>query len=500
MSDVGTKIYNIICKSTYGIWLVIFILGGPLFLNIFSRTTFLSSKTGAMGFAIYLALIVAFTAGLYFFGRSAKIKFPKFAFWFVLALGIALRLIAIYKINVPVISDFEIYFEQAKALANGTVLYNDYVAMFPHTIGYPAILSVVFRIFGASILCAQVFNIFCFVVTAAALYFAVKNLISVRVALISILIFSIWPSQIIFAAFVATEAVYTMFFMVAFLIMSLIIKSKKKISNSKFIIGVVAVGIIAAITNQIRPTAVVLIIASIIMIFLLKWINGEKISIKNFVIRSVAIVLMITVFFATGILLRSGISKLVGMDVAANSGGYTLYVGANTDNFGLWNEDDAVAIGDMRTSGKYTPTELNDKLTEMGIKRIFADPFAIVKNMIIKNGIMWSTDSYAMTWQEKSNEITDDSGTYTINTFLSDIEEAFYFAAMLFALYGVIRKLKQKSYVGDKSLFVYIIILGYAAAFILAEASNRYHYPTLPFLAVAAAIGLSQLRRGNRLQ
>src|ERR1035437_6899560 len=99
MKDVGTKIYNLICKSVYGIWLAIFILGGPLVLNLYSRATFLAGKTGVMGFAIYAALIIAFALGLYFLGKAANIRFPKFSFWIVIAIGIALRLIAINTIN-----------------------------------------------------------------------------------------------------------------------------------------------------------------------------------------------------------------------------------------------------------------------------------------------------------------------------------------------------------------------------------------------------------------
>lgn len=289
--------------------------------------------------------------------------------------------------------------------------------------------------------------------------------------------------------------------MIAVLLVSIAFKMKRTGASKKILlICFGTAGIIAATANQIRPTGIILVIAAISMIILLKWIDNEKFSLKTLIMRAIAIALMLTTFFATGILLRAGVSKIIGKDVAANAGGYTLFVGANIESFGSWNEDDAVGVGEMRTGGNYDPTELNDKLTQMGIERLLANPMATIKNMVIKNGIMWATDSYAMIWVEKSNQITFESGEYSIIMFLSDIEEAFYFAAMLFALFGVIRKLKQKSYSGDRSLFIYIIILGYGAAFILAEESNRYHYPALPFLAIAAAIGLTQIQKRNRLQ
>ena len=82
----------------------------------------------------------------------------------VLAASAVVRIWCVRNLPMQPESDDKTYYEIANLLKEGTLLtdgpgYCDYVAMFPHVLGYPYALSIVFRLFGTSVLTAQYFNV-----------------------------------------------------------------------------------------------------------------------------------------------------------------------------------------------------------------------------------------------------------------------------------------------------------------------------------------------------
>ena len=68
-------------------------------------------------------------------------------------------------------ADYQTFFQAAADLADGGPLSGkDYIAMFPHILGYAAFLSVFFRLFGVSILTAAAVNVILTTLSGVILY------------------------------------------------------------------------------------------------------------------------------------------------------------------------------------------------------------------------------------------------------------------------------------------------------------------------------------------
>jgi len=77
----------------------------------------------------------------------------------VFLLAFIVRLTFVLCVPISPVSDFALYFEMAKSMAGGVPYAQGYIALFPHTITFPFILSIFFRIFGSSILKAQMVGV-----------------------------------------------------------------------------------------------------------------------------------------------------------------------------------------------------------------------------------------------------------------------------------------------------------------------------------------------------
>lgn len=79
----------------------------------------------------------------------ANIAERKAICYAVIAIAVSVpRLLVISLFTVFPKDDFKFYHTLASALAEGHVAGSNYISLFPHTFGYPAVLSLIYRIFG----------------------------------------------------------------------------------------------------------------------------------------------------------------------------------------------------------------------------------------------------------------------------------------------------------------------------------------------------------------
>ena len=69
------------------------------------------------------------------------------------------RILSITFIKVIPSNDFLTYHTLASKLSKGSVAFNDYISMFPHVIGYPSLLAIFYKLFGSSVIVANILNI-----------------------------------------------------------------------------------------------------------------------------------------------------------------------------------------------------------------------------------------------------------------------------------------------------------------------------------------------------
>ncbi|MEN6470586.1 MAG: hypothetical protein ABFC62_03870, partial [Clostridiaceae bacterium] len=126
------------------------------------------------------AAILAFAAALCAVFAAARLaSWEKFAFFWkgktrrlliaeriaaglTLLIAAALRVWAVKTLPIDPSSDYQTYYQVAELLTKGGLSasgYAGYIAQFPHVIGYPFLLSLLFRVTGPSLAAGLYFNI-----------------------------------------------------------------------------------------------------------------------------------------------------------------------------------------------------------------------------------------------------------------------------------------------------------------------------------------------------
>lgn len=132
-------------------------------------------------------------------------------FWALLGIGIGVRIWWLWAVDTQPITDFAWYFDRAVGLADGRGYTTEHGATAYWPVGYPFALSLVFRIFGASLWIAKVFNsvccIGCSLLTAAIAY---RSMGSRVVSFLAGLAVTLSPGFVAYSGILASEPLYTL--------------------------------------------------------------------------------------------------------------------------------------------------------------------------------------------------------------------------------------------------------------------------------------------------
>ncbi|MDR0292778.1 MAG: glycosyltransferase family 39 protein, partial [Oscillospiraceae bacterium] len=111
--------------------------------------------------------------------------------------------------RVSPVMDFSRMFATAAAFAENRPLPDPaYQAVFPHLLGYPFVLSLLFRVSGPSVAAAQIFNLFLSLCIAALLFSVGKKLLGVGCGLAAGLLWALMPSHFMLLSLVAGEPLH----------------------------------------------------------------------------------------------------------------------------------------------------------------------------------------------------------------------------------------------------------------------------------------------------
>jgi serine O-acetyltransferase len=411
----------------------------------------------------------------------------RLALILILAFCFIIRLVAILFLNVVPESDFLTYHQMAETIANGIPLMSKYGAVFPHTIGYAMVLSVVYKIFGVSVFYIQIFNIIIATLTAYLIYKLTTRLTTSKIGLLSAFLYAIFPSFILYSELIATEMLFTLLFLIVIYLICLL---NGKLSYSL----VFLMGIVAAITNSIRPCGpVVLFAISLYIIFILKEAIFKKIA---------SILILIVIYTACYLGIYSVISNLNGFPVAKSPVGYNIYVGGNIENYGAWNIDDASFSGSIMEKENFSPDEFHKEFLKLGIQRFIYNGFINnVKLIAIKFGLMWGTDSLVCFYLEQDLNFYNILSIYHLKSMCN----GYHILILIFIILGAKELFFNENTDYKKSglLFISLIVMGIAAQHLIAEVMERYSYSAMAVMLPIASYGfysqMDKLKGGIRM-
>ena len=409
----------------------------------------------------------------------------------IFTLTFTARFICISLLDVIPKNDFALYYNLAEQFSKNNFVGKSYISMFPHTFGYPFILSLFFKIFGTQIIAAQVINIITESGIAIVLYYLGKHLFNSKAGFLSGLIYAFWPSHILYSVLVSTEGIFTLLFLVSLLLFFRISNIEKiKLSIINFII----LGAICAILNSIRPLGI-LVISVYSLVYLINWkIASMKIHLQ----KLLPVIAFLLSYFIIFNFISIGISKIILKEVAKSPIGFNLYVGSNIKYSGRWNAEDSKVLENQMGNGKFDAQKVHYKLTILAIERYKSQGWLNIKLFAQKFLVMWASDDDILSYI-KAGLTGDKILTIKYNTlyrYLGIICNLYYIITLFLCIISLFSIRKNMN---NKFVTIILLILGIAFIHLVMEVHGRYHYPAIPLLTVLAGYGAYEINRINFL-
>lgn len=424
----------------------------------------------------------------------------------VLILGTVVRIWVINKLPIAPSSDYQTYFQVADLLSQGILNssgYSGYIAQFPHVIGYPFILSLLFRVTGPSVAAGIYLNLAASLISVYLTYRITRTLCGRMGGMIALFAAAFWPSQILYGTLLGSESVFTCLLLLLISLFIYFFRYPVSLGNREGAIFLCAIlGIFIGLVNAIRPMAMIFLIAVILCIapYVVNFNRNEKMLNSTLTRAScqgwfIALVIF-TGFFICNQLLSSSISNTIAYKLPGSSVsfGYNLMVGVNIEADGAWNQQDADFFANEFTSTN-SPHSAHEACIDVALQRIKNDPVGVSNLALKKFTLLWKNDDYGKTWTElfltQQGNMTPERQNI-INRF-TQWNNFFYLFSILFSSVFGIQMLKKKDPGPEHALI--LLFVGTVILHMVLECQNRYHYFILPVFMILASMGIVGIYR-----
>lgn len=351
----------------------------------------------------------------------------------------------------------------------------DYISVFPHTAGFPIVLSLLYRWFGSDLLIPQILNIALDVVSVILLYYIVRVFHRNRIAFGAGMLYALWPSQIIYTGLIYTEKLFFVF-----MLCSIFTFLQWYTSKQKHLYALILTGIFASLAGLTRPLGLLLMVSFFVAILI-----APSFSIKKKILQFVPLVVSFFVItFACQWLLQSYIQK----PIAKLPFGYNLYVGFNKVYQGAWNPSDAAELSQIIKQKDDSAQEIHDIFFAKAQQRFTEYSFTEVLQLFgSKFKLMWSHDDESIQYTREKYEKTSGNAFdfYRYERLFIKVSNLYYFSIILLSFLAMWLPLHKKAIM---SLFPLLLLyIGTTILHLFVESAPRYHLPAIPLFCIFAA-------------
>ena len=392
--------------------------------------------------------------------------------------------------------DYQTFYDAAVNLSEGKQLVNqDYIAMFPHILGYATFLGIFLRGFGQTILTAAVLNVLLTGASGILIYILTLRWTGKRTAAAFVSFhWALCPSKLLYNTMALSEPYYTFLLLLFLLLSSLAVdcglssdsrgRGEKATSSVLWaaVLGLLG-GLILALMNSARPIGLIPIIALLIWLLLLRK-NSDRI--KRVGSAAYLVVLLIT-YILSGQAWNTYATLKLGQ-APPSVPGYSIYVGFNPETRGSYADGDMELL-QGRYSGEYdrNADAAQRSMLESAKDRIRETKRSIPSLMIYKLGTLLGHDEGGAFYSSASLS----GRSYVLWCVASNI---WYYFVCILTLAGGVRLWSQKR---DDSLWlVPLCLVGVILAQLLVEVAARYHYCLIPLLLLMAGLTIDQKKPG----
>lgn len=358
-----------------------------------------------------------------------------------------------------------------------------YVATFPYVLPYNVMLGAIMKVVGVGLLSVILLNTLLDLVSLVALYYLVLRVSRRRkTAILAGLLWVVSPFNIIFSALslpvIAVNAGIVLSLLCLHFLITNLCTLRRIVPLS------IVVGLLFAITNSLRPIMVIFVIA-LLCYYVLKFIWKPSKKIAGNLLISLLLVVGSYLSVNTGFL--HIVSAVTGYPPTTNSGGWSIYVGANFETWGRWNIEGG-KLEEVITESE-TLTAAHQQLRDEGIGRWLAlGPRKALRLLLRKSTVLggdqqhsvYDLASYPNFWHEEDVQVW----IYTIC--------ALYSYALFVLVLGYLIRL-YRAEVASLEFYHYLALtfVGLFLASLLVEVSTRYFMPFFTILTVFAAAALA---------
>ena len=375
-------------------------------------------------------------------------------------------------------ADYRTFFQVAKDLSQGIHPgMKDYVAMFPHILGYSSFLSMFLKLFGQSLAVAVGVNVALTTLSGIILFYLVYRQTDLSSAALVYLLWILCPSKMFYNTMSLSEPYYTFLMLLFFLLLRQMEALTMKGGRERFagiVLLAVACGMILTFVQTARPIAAIPIIALALWCGVL--MDGETLRKHWKEWLLLGAVLILTYRVGTGLWRSYATEQLE--QAPPSVPGYNIYVGFNLETEGSYSDADMDLL-QSRYFGEYerNAEAAQQRMLQDAKLRIGEAKPVMLHLMLTKLRKLLGHDEGGVFYAMESLS----GGQYRICCILSNI---WYYLIVLFAACGCMAIWKWKE---SGSVLVWILfVIGLILAQLLVEVAARYHYALIPILLMIA--------------
>lgn len=381
--------------------------------------------------------------------------------------------------------DYHTFWISAVELATGARLHlREYLALFPHILGYSAFLSCFLKPFGVSKLVPVIVNCFLSALTGHFIFTLIKRWFGTASAIFAFFLWIICPSRILYNTMVLSEPYYTCLLFCFFALVTAFNDTNQNSSIFRTVLIGLAGGVFLALVNTARPIGIIPILAVAIWLILLRTGKSKASENKKWILFVLALVIC---YKACGYVWQQ-FERDVLEEEPARLPGYSICVGFNMESRGNYSQEDMDQLTAFRYYEGGSAVSAQKAMLQIAKQRIAQEKSRIPLLMVYKLKSLLGNDEggayYAM-------EELGQTG-YRAAAILSNI---FYYCICCLAITGLLRLFRHRK---DTAFFIPILYyIGLVLAQLLVEVSGRYHYSLIPVLVCLAAAAVNPANKSK---
>jgi len=397
-------------------------------------------------------------------------------FFIVLLSGFAVRLVWALLVPVQPLSDSAAYDELAwNLVSKGSYSWNDGTLTAYWPVGTAYLYSLPYRIFGHHYAAPVAMNLIAATSALALIMIIARKWFSSSVALAAGGFYALWPSQIQFSSILASE----IFFQLAVL---LAIWASFELWLRSWIVRGAVTGLFLAVASYIRPLAMPLI-----AVLPAALIYSGHTNRKNLVAFTAASAAVMALCIAPWTLRNE--HELGAPVVISTNGPPVTWMGNNPDATGTYIPlpDDVEGMSEV---------ERSRVLGSRARSFIIGHPAQFALLFLRKLAVTHERETIGVVWNEQGLRSLVGPGGVTAMKILST---AYWLAILLLAVGGAVVIIVSERWRGliHPALVIWVY---FATLHAVTLAADRYHFPSIPYIAMLAGLAtVTLLKRLRKL-